>query len=102
MRWWVGMGKRKYRHLPSTEVANKAWAQLTKPDKISEMKANYASAMDALPTNTEAESRYKSGVQYWTETMRTKEVREAIMKAVTRAKSIYLARRLGTSPPPAT
>jgi hypothetical protein len=93
------MGKRKYRLLPATQVANNAWSELTKPDKISEMKTNYTSAMDALPTNTDAEARYKSGVQGWTETMRTREVRETIMKAIGKAKSAFLARRLGTAPP---
>jgi len=93
------MGKRKYRFLPATQVANNAWSELTNESKIRQMKDNYTSAMDSLPANTDAENRYKSGVAGWTETMRTREVRETIMKAVGKAKSIFLARRLGTAPP---
>ena len=94
------MGKRKYRHLSSSQVAERAWGELTKPEKISEMKSNYASAMDALPTNTDAKSRYVDSVTKWVDTMRSKEVRETIMKAIGKAKAIYLARKLGTTPPP--
>jgi hypothetical protein len=93
------MGKRRYRHLTPGTVADIAWSELTKPDKLSEMKSNYVKKMDELPANKDAESRYKTGVAQWTETMRTREVRETIMKAVGRAKSIFLAKRLGTAPP---
>ena len=94
------MGRRKYRLLPPGQVAESAWNELTKPDKISEMKTKYTSAMDALPTNTDAKARYTGGVAGWTETMRTREVRETIMKAIGRAKSLFLAKRLGTTPTP--
>ena len=94
------MGRRKYRHLSSSQVAERAWSELTKPDKISEMKSNYASAMDALPTNTDAKARYTSGVAGWTEVMRTREIRETVMKAIGRAKSLFLAKRFGVTPTP--
>jgi len=43
------MGKRKYRHLSSKEVAEKAWGELTSEKKLSEMKSNYVKKMDELP-----------------------------------------------------
>jgi hypothetical protein len=102
MRWWVGMGKRKYRLLPPSQVAEQAWSELTTEKKLREMKDNYVKKMDELPTNADAKARYTSGVAGWTETMRTREVRETIMKAVGRAKSIFLAKRFGVTPTPAT
>jgi hypothetical protein len=96
------MGKRKYRLLAPGQVAESAWSELTKPDKISEMKTNYTSAMDALPTNTDAKARYTGGVAGWTETMRTPEIRDLVMKAIGKAKSVFLRKRLGVAPTPAT
>jgi hypothetical protein len=94
------MGKRKYRLLPPGQVAENAWSTLTNSEKISKMKENYTKKIDALPTDTDAKARYTSGVAGWTETMRTREVRETVMKAIGRAKSIFLAKRLGTAPTP--
>jgi hypothetical protein len=93
------MGKRKYRLLPPGQVAESAWGELTNLDKISKMKDKYVKKMDELPTNADAKARYTSGVAGWTETMRTREVRETVMKAIGKAKSIFLAKRLGTAPP---
>jgi hypothetical protein len=93
------MGKRKYRLLPPGQVAESAWGALTKESKLREMKDNYVKKMDELPANADAKARYTSGVAGWTETMRTREVRETVMKAIGRAKSIFLAKRLGTAPP---
>jgi hypothetical protein len=101
MRWWVGMGKRKYRLLPPSQVAEQAWSELTNSERLSKMKENYSKKIDALPGDADAKARYTSGVTGWTEIMRTREVRETIMKAVGRAKSMFLAKRYGVTPSPA-
>jgi hypothetical protein len=102
MRWWVGMGKRKYRLLPPSQVAEQAWSELTNTEKIKDMKTNYADAMDKLPTDADAKARYTGGVAGWTETMRTPEIRDTIMKAIGKAKSLFLRKRFGITPTPAT
>jgi len=96
------MGKRKYRLLPPSQVGEKAWSELTNTEKLSKMKENYNKKMDELPGDADAKARYTSGVAGWTETMRTREVRETIMKAVGKAKSLFLAKRYGVTPTPAT
>jgi len=87
------MGKRKYRHLSSREVADKAWSELTNTERLSKMKENYSKKMDELPTNKDAESRYKDSVSKWVDAVRTPDVRDAIRKAVGKAVSIYLRER---------
>jgi hypothetical protein len=94
------MGKRKYRLLNPSQVADQAWSELTNTERLSKMKENYTKKMDELPTNKDAESRFKTGVAGWTEVMRTREIRETVMKAVGRAKSMYLAKRFGVTPTP--
>jgi hypothetical protein len=87
------MGKRKYRHLSSKDVAEKSWSALTSEDNIRKMKDNYTKKMDELPNNKDAETRYKDGVSKWVDSVRTPEVRDAIRKAVGKAVSIYLRER---------
>ena len=94
------MGKRKYRLLPPSQVAESAWSELTNSERISKMKENYSKKMDALPTDADAKARYTSGVATWTEVMRTREIRETVMKAIGKAKSMFLAKRFGVTPTP--
>jgi len=89
------MGKRKYRLLSPSQVAESAWGELTSPEKIRDMKTNYTDAMDKLPTDADAKARYTGGVAGWTETMRTPEIRDTIMKAVGKAKSLFVKKRFG-------
>jgi hypothetical protein len=95
------MGKRKYRHLSSKDVAEKAWGELTDTEKLSKMKENYSKKMDALPGDKDAESRYKEGVSKWTDAVRAPEVRDAIRKAVGKAVSTYLRERFKITTTPA-
>jgi len=81
--------KRAYRNVDPATAANTMLQNLIA--KIPEMKTNYAKEMDRFAVDVVAQNAYAAGVQLWITSMRSKEVRDAIMNAVNVAKSKYKA-----------